>query len=1044
MKKSFLYVLSAALLLTLSLSGCPQDADDDDDGASTSKPADPVNPPTSDLSYIAYAFGHDINTVKAVNDISLGDNELVIPAGKTLDLASGNVSLVGLNRNSKIIAWGNGKIEFTQAQKESPVLLPKGALIIADEEFINANVYVDYTKDIDGNTWTLAEWENAGILGTDRPEGAPEDAASFRACWDQIVIIKPFEEFKEYATDLPGYRFQEKYVAVKAPASGAITGNDVNIINQKAQNLCFYLAGEPVKFNFPAYTIDFSDTTRDSYEYYKDWKPLRTPVTPVTPVTPGSVFNYINDEGETDNRRSLVVAGDIDFTSGKVRAPGGLTVWGVLKSSFGEDTSDENITGGETPLTTWTVRLNGAAFNSDVTILGSVANTFGGSATFSGKTRITGASIFKGATFNKLAVFGGPVTFDGDKGGDSTEATVIFNDDVLFSDNAYIYQRAKFTATKNNRFYKLLSGLTFDEIAVANLKPGDDEATIAVDSKTISPTDGGSINANILFLEDVKVDGKTPNRYHFPKSVTFAKKLELEGGSLSVIGDAEFIGPVTGGGSISALSAGSTAVFKDDVSIAYGTFATTTTFEKDVTIARVISKGTTSVAGKAEIENGVFLAPITIEGDADIAYGSFGATTVINGKATIPAGTFSGATTINGGADITFGSFSGGPTEISGETNIGIGSFSTVFNAKGETTFAGTAYFANAVNAEAKVSFETDAYFGGTVNLAATEFAGTVSFVKTNSPITINGDVLFGSYAPLQTDKVEITGKATFKQGGSANGGNINTADFDASSQFITSGDLKLSSGGITLKGNGTIAVPIGGLVSLDASGIKITEEGSIGPSIVFKDSGLTLAKGAKLTLKDSSTYFDFIGGGAEGEGFSVSGVSTLTPGSFSATGPIAAVINPRGNLNFPIDTYGGSFTLDHTTLNLTAGGSLTFGGTQNLLYIVNGGNLITDNNAGIYGKALQNPLKEKGIIITTAGSNGVDAGQTSAVLVGGTFDTASINAGSVGTLQTNIITKASRFNGAITGTTAAGGSQAANSSDTDVTVGSIAVLWKD
>jgi hypothetical protein len=1059
MKKSFLYVLSAALLLTLSLSGCPQDADDDDDGPTKQET---VDAPTSDLSYIAYAFGEGIQTVTAVNNINLGDNELVIPAGKSLDLASEDVILTGFTKNSKIIAWGDGKISFSQDQKSSPVILPKGAKIIADEEFIKAHVRIDYLNDTDGTTYTEADWDAAGIPPGDRPSAADPDTAAFSVYWDQVVIIKPFEEFKEYkqpdvtpgASDPlngRGYRFGGKYVAVKAPANGEITGNEVNIINEKAQNLCFYLAGEPVVFSFPNYTIDFSGSG-NSGAYYKDWKPANS-------VSPGpeveSVFNYIDDNGKTDKLYSLVVAGDIDLRNGTVEAPGGLTVWGVLKSPTGVDTSKVDITGSTTPLTAWTVRLNGATFNSDVTLLGSIANTFGGGANFSGKTRITGASTFNGATFNQLAVFSGPVRFDGTKG---ETASVTFNGDVVFSDNAYIYGKAKFNTAKENRFYKLLAGLTFAEISAANLKPGDSVPpgpTVVVDDKVISSTGANQTLVNIIFTEDVtglSVDGSN-NIYHFPKNVTFEKGLTLKGnGSLSVDGNATFKGPVAWGGTIQVFSAagGSKAVFENGVTIDYGSFAAQTKITGDAKIQRGIFRDILGIDGNASIGYGSFGSQTTVTGnvtgysDTIPMTGTFSAgTTTIGGNATLSFGSFGAVTNINGNADIATGTFSG-TTTIGGAATFTTGSFSAVFNANGGVTFSnnGSGYFAKDINASSVTFDETSiAYFGGTIEISGDADFGTTTTTTTGVPVKIGGNATFGTYSFLK-GTVSIEGLATFAEGGSLDaspGANIAKADFKAKNSALS--DFKAPSGltlsGITLPGNGTISVPAGKTVSLN-NGINITDGGSIGPTIVFSNSGLTLAAGAKLTLISSGNkYFDFIEGGAANDGFNTTNVGTLTAESFKGTDN-GFVINARGQTKFNIndfDATAGSFTLNNAVLNLSSGGKVDFGGTGNMLIMHGNGNLtVRNDNSGSNSALNGSDVGKAGTIITTLGVAGT-------VLVSGTLGDGAY--GTVGTLNVGYIDNTSIFLGTIaySGTTATAGSAAANEATDDSGTEAIAVF---
>ncbi|MDR2097042.1 MAG: hypothetical protein LBP37_00810 [Spirochaetaceae bacterium] len=264
--------LSAALLLTLSLAGCPQDADDDDDAPAGIA----VTPPASVLSYIAYSFGNGFDRVKVINDISLENNELVIPAGKTLEL--GDFILSGLTDNSKIIIWGDGKIEFGSRQGGALRLTTApGAKIIADETSINAHVYVDYTYNPNGPKYDPdTDWAN--IPEADRPglKEADKGSADYWANWNQVVVIADFEGFTAYKSgtggeDERGYLYDGKYVAVFAPeGEGNIGSVEVDEIKKKAKGLCFYLVGMPVTFSFSG-EINIKDG--NASEYYKSWGP---------------------------------------------------------------------------------------------------------------------------------------------------------------------------------------------------------------------------------------------------------------------------------------------------------------------------------------------------------------------------------------------------------------------------------------------------------------------------------------------------------------------------------------------------------------------------------------------------------------------------------------------------------------------------------------------------------------------------------------------------------------------------------------------------
>jgi hypothetical protein len=557
MKKSFLYVVPAALILALLFAGCPQDSDDDDDSGGK-----PVTVPGSDLSYIAYAFGDGIDTVKAVNPIYLGSNELVIPRGKTLDLATKGVEIksAGLTGGSKIIAQGT--IRFASGQNYAGGLdftnLPDSAKIIADRDFINSNVWIDYTKggftDKDGTDWSE-------IPSQDKPS-AEKNTAVIRANWQQIVLIDTFEKFEGYSADDPGYIFVEtflnggnvsykgKYLAIEAP-SNSIGGLQARTINERAKGLRLYLVGEPVVFNSPE-TIDLSGST-DPYLYYKEWKPKAEDTTSGgdDDDSSPSLFAYAGSGGDG----SLTVAGNADVRNGQINAPGGLTVWGVLENT-GEPWDSKSITGGTTPVTAWTTILKGAEFGGKVYLLGSITNIFGPSVKFGDSVEISGPSLFNGATFEKSALFNGATTFVQQGEGSSNQVT--FKGSVTFADNAYLHSGVTFeNASSENEikrtFYKTISGLPYTELVAYKFEAGNLSASVEVPLTDIKLSDapGGSFSQNMVFsAKDVTVkDG-----------ITFAKNATFEG-NVTFNGKSKF-GTVSAGEAAKAAGSRTTTIIK--------------------------------------------------------------------------------------------------------------------------------------------------------------------------------------------------------------------------------------------------------------------------------------------------------------------------------------------------------------------------------------------------------------------------------------------------------------------------------------------------
>jgi hypothetical protein len=511
----------------LLFTGCPQDSDDDDDSGGGK-----VTAPGSDLSYIAYAFGDGLDTVRAVNHIELGSQELVIPKGKTLDLATENVYIKEITGESKIIAQGTilfaeaqdyaGKIEFFRA--------PDTAKIIADRDFITRNVWIDYFDNGVKPRFPETAWD--GIPAEDRPNGN-KDSAVIHARWQQIVLIDTFDNFRNYSgasEEEKGYIFVEplssgegyagKYLAIEAPAAG-IVEPDADVINSKAGGLRLYLVGEPVIFANPITPVNLSSPPNTG-GIYKEWAPSNASGggegegSSVMNIFSTPLFAY----GGTGDG-SLTVAGNADVHGGQIIAPGGFTVWGVLKNKIsGTDTSAPAITGPGTPVTAWTARLDGGVFSGKVSLLGSITNTFAQNVTFKDDVEIAGPSTFSGATFEGDALFNGSVKFTEPE---RSTADVSFAKDVIFADNAYLHSNVTFTGnTATRTFYKVLSGLPYTTLVSANFSSGSPGAGVEVPLTEIKESDaaGGSFGQNMVF---------TAKNVTVKEDITFEKDATFEG-----------------------------------------------------------------------------------------------------------------------------------------------------------------------------------------------------------------------------------------------------------------------------------------------------------------------------------------------------------------------------------------------------------------------------------------------------------------------------------------------------------------------------------
>jgi hypothetical protein len=520
MKKSFLYVVPAALILALLFAGCPQDSDDDDDSGG----GKPVNTPGSDLSYIAYAFGYGVDTVQVVNDIYMESYELVIPAGKTLDFRTNGKKLVGITDESKII--GQGTLILANDQPILDFAATPGAKIIADSDFINKYVVVDYTVGGPAPTgkWTPADWTRAGIANLPSAEDT-DRSVRIRATWKQIVLIDSFENFKTYGEEgqEQGYVFidgnsnQPRYVAINAPQE-EIGFEEVGVINEKAGGLRFYLVGEPVKFNFDGryYTLDLDKNPYNS-AYYKTWEPEPGTTTPPETPTEGASVFYT---GGNSNGASLTIAGNFYISQGKIKASGGLTVWGVVDNR-GVTGDSTDITDGATPFTAWTAFLYAPKFGDSVKLPGLIASTFGGQAEFGGNLEIAGPVTFQKGTFTGEARFRGPVEFISEDPNDA----IVFSKSVLFADDAKLYDNVTFS-DEPNYYFKNISGLkSYDQI-MSKFTSGSADSSFTLSVPTVEQPASGSFSANVVIPgENVTVAGSTA----FEKNATFEGNVTFEG-----------------------------------------------------------------------------------------------------------------------------------------------------------------------------------------------------------------------------------------------------------------------------------------------------------------------------------------------------------------------------------------------------------------------------------------------------------------------------------------------------------------------------------
>jgi hypothetical protein len=376
MKKSFLYFIPAALILALLFAGCPQEAEEDDGGVIPSY--------QKDVDGIAVAFADGAPVVYLKDNLHLGDSELVIPAGKTLDL-SRSVTIDQIGARGKLIVVGNITPDTGENRSKYDILLYKapGAKIIITESQYNAYVDDIYVEDDEGSV--TVKTDDAGVPLVPNPD-------KFIKAFDNQVI--------KFATfDIGSAQAWETYIKDQALTVTdnteyvpLLVGNGTVINKAIGEVISTYGSGRRVYIIGDVTVSGLIDLTGPT------WYPSAE-----------SRFNVIDDADG-----SLLIGGAVAFDggAGEVKTTGGLTVLGTLTTKGDRDTAKVNAEG---PLVAYLLRLTsgGGGFGGPVTLIGSLPSKFGGNAVFNDTLTARGTVIIDEVTFKKAVTFNGPVEFMG-------------------------------------------------------------------------------------------------------------------------------------------------------------------------------------------------------------------------------------------------------------------------------------------------------------------------------------------------------------------------------------------------------------------------------------------------------------------------------------------------------------------------------------------------------------------------------------------------------------------------------------------------------
>jgi hypothetical protein len=547
MKKSFFYAAPAALILALLFTGCPQDSDDDDGGGSSWN----GESYQKDVEGIAVAFADGAPVVYLKDNLHLDNEEVVIPAGKTLDLSQ-DVTIDQIGPYGKIVVVGDIKFNTGEYKSNYDIILHKSptAKIIAMKTFIDAHVEGDYVQNLDGSISRPRNDDGITI---------PADPnKQIKALPDQVIEIDNFDITTEsgwvnYLTNNPN----ADYIPVLLN-TGTINRDVAEVISKYGAGRKLYLIGD-VKI------------TGDINLLGDRW----------IPPNENSNGQQYNVYGE-DKDGSLLIGGAVVFEDkyGQVSTKGGFTVLGTLTTTGDRGTAKVNAAG---PLVTYLVRLgSGGVFSGPVKLIGTLPSKLAAQAVFEEILEANGTVIIDRVTFKKTAIFNGPVEFIGPEGSVEGDTLVVLKNSVIATASENPIDISKFDlsqaidATYNVEYgtkgtVVFMAPITFDAKATfggsatfakgvrfnsdvvlnqnttylfgsVGLLTGEEETYFTKDIELKkTQLQGGSFNTAVIFNSNVTFAGED---VLFTKNATFNGNLTL-GASGTFAGNAEFKGDVT-------------------------------------------------------------------------------------------------------------------------------------------------------------------------------------------------------------------------------------------------------------------------------------------------------------------------------------------------------------------------------------------------------------------------------------------------------------------------------------------------------------------
>jgi hypothetical protein len=385
MKKSLNYGIPAALVLA-ALAGCAQPTDDGGSGGGgggDSRPIVNTIVPNS-LYRIAAAFNAGQNPVYVEGDISLGNEELVIPEGKTLDFTKYDTHIAsgGIGKRAKLILAGDIAVKMG----ENAIMLEgeEQKLVVSLDKF---NQYVEAKAPV----VDAAKYDFATV-----PEYV-DSRKPIKVKAENVVIIQKWtggeEEFVKFVQDAQNK--YEGYLAITAPTvEGYISVESLAIITKYYRYVKLYILND---IKMPDADIKFDVTS--------------APLTSISAqVADGPLYNRNDDE-----LGQIVIAGGLLLNRSRITLPEttSFIVKGPIsgRSAYAGDVQPL-IKGGK--LTAYNANFDKDAVSAieagEVKFISSdLVNNFGAAMEFKegGKVTVAGDAVVNSIKFE------GPVTLNG-------------------------------------------------------------------------------------------------------------------------------------------------------------------------------------------------------------------------------------------------------------------------------------------------------------------------------------------------------------------------------------------------------------------------------------------------------------------------------------------------------------------------------------------------------------------------------------------------------------------------------------------------------